>query len=86
VGGVRIPPFGQQHVDDLTVLVDRPVHVTPHAIDLDVGLINEPAITWRMPTETGRIRQQWREPLHPPVDGDVIDRDTRSASNSSTSR
>jgi hypothetical protein len=35
-----------QHVDDLPVLVDRPVHVPPHPIDLDVRLINEPPVAW----------------------------------------
>jgi hypothetical protein len=29
-----------------------------------------------MPSESGSVREQRREPLHPPVDGDVIDLDT----------
>jgi hypothetical protein len=29
-----------------------------------------------MPGESGRVGEQWREPLHPAVDGDVIDLDT----------
>jgi hypothetical protein len=32
------------HINDLAVLVDRPVHVPPNASDLDIGLINEPAV------------------------------------------
>jgi hypothetical protein len=26
-----------------------------------------------VPSEAGRVSERWREPLHPPVDGDVID-------------
>ncbi|GAA1378322.1 hypothetical protein GCM10009661_49640 [Catellatospora chokoriensis] len=36
-----------EHVDDLRVLVDGPVHVAPHAgDDLDVCLVDEPPVTW----------------------------------------
>jgi len=28
-----------------------------------------------VPDEAGRIGEQWREPLHPPVHGDVTDLD-----------
>ena len=58
------------------MLVDRPVHIPPHAVDLDVGLVDEPPVTRRVPGEAGRIGQQRREPLHPAVDRDVIDLDT----------
>src|SRR5215204_2598900 len=46
-GGV--PLLGQQHVDDLPVLVDRPVQVPPPAGDLDVSLIDEPPVPRGVP-------------------------------------
>ena len=66
---------GHEYVDDLPVLVDGPVHVTPSIRDLHVGLVDEPAVTDRMATRSGGIREQWRETLDPPVDGDVVDLD-----------
>ena len=36
---------GDEHVDDLPGLVDRPVHIAPPAGELDVGYVNEPAIS-----------------------------------------
>jgi hypothetical protein len=40
---------GDEHVDDLTELVDRPGHVPPVASHLHVGLVDLPAIAtaWR---------------------------------------
>jgi hypothetical protein len=35
---------GEQHVDDLAVLVDGAVDVTPDPVDLDVGFIDEPSL------------------------------------------
>ena len=46
----EIAAGGDEYVDDLTVLVDRAVYVTPGARDLHVGLVDEPAITDRMAT------------------------------------
>src|SRR3954468_4132133 len=63
------------HVDDLAVLVDCPVDVGPDPGDLHVGLVNEPPITGHVPRWPGRADQQRREPLHPPVEGDVVDLD-----------
>ena len=37
------------HVYDPGVLVHGPIHIAPHAGDLDVGLIHEPAITLSVP-------------------------------------
>ena len=36
--------FRHEHVDDLAGLVDHPVEGSPPAIDLDVCLIDEPAV------------------------------------------
>jgi hypothetical protein len=75
-GGCRIPPRGDEDVDDLPELVDRAVDLAPPAGDLHVGLVREPALTDGVPAGPGGFGQQGREPLHPTVDGDVIDLDT----------
>ena len=62
-----------QNVDDLAVLVDRPVDVTPDAGDFDVGLIYEPSRPDDMAAWSGRVDAQRREPLHPTKQGDLID-------------
>jgi hypothetical protein len=68
-----VPLLGQQDVDDLAVLVDRPVQVPPPADDLDVGLVDEPAAPGRVPRRTGGLGEQRGEPLHPPVHRHVVD-------------
>jgi hypothetical protein len=55
------------------MLVHGSVHVAPHTGDFDVGLVDEPPVTGRVPGEASGVGEQRREPLHPPVDGDVID-------------
>jgi len=74
-GGVAVPLLTQQYVDDLAVLVDRPVQVPPPAGDLDVGLIDEPAVAGGVPERSGGVGEQRGEPLHPPVHRDVVDLD-----------
>src|SRR4051812_33203769 len=71
----EIAPRGDEHIDDLTVLIDRSVDVSPFAGDLHVGLVDEPPVADRVSARSGRIGEEWREALHPPVDGDVIDLD-----------
>jgi hypothetical protein len=73
-GGV--PASGDQHVDDLPVLVNRPVHVPPDPVDLHIRLIHEPAVTRGVTSEPGRVGQQRNEPLHPPEHSHVVDLDT----------
>ena len=82
-GRGQVTPLGQLHVDDLAVLVDRPVQIRPPASDLDVRLIGEPPVTGNVAARPGGLDELRREPLHPSVDGDVM---PRSASSSSTSR
>jgi hypothetical protein len=60
-------------VDDLTVLVDRPVDVPPPARDLHVGLVHEPAITDCVAARPGRVCEQRREALYPPEHRHMID-------------
>jgi hypothetical protein len=46
--GIGVPTGRHEHVDDLAVLVDGPVHVAPHTVHLHIGLIHEPAVTRRI--------------------------------------
>jgi hypothetical protein len=41
----------------------------------DIGLVDPPAVSHGAPAGTGGVGQQWREPLHPAVDGDMVDLD-----------
>ncbi len=49
----EVASWGDGDVDDLAVLVDRPVDGAPAAGDLHVGLVDEPAIADRVPTGPG---------------------------------
>jgi hypothetical protein len=70
-GGV--PLLRQQHVDDLPELVHRPVQIPPPASDLDIGLIDEPAVPGNVPERAGGVGEQRSEPLHSPVHRHVVD-------------
>jgi hypothetical protein len=48
---------GQPHVDDLPMLVDRPVQVCPPSGDPDVGLVDEPPITKNTAPTAARPRR-----------------------------
>ena len=61
-----------QHVDDLTELIHRPVDVTSLAGDLHIRLIDVPTIADHVATGHGRVGEEWREALHPPVGGDWV--------------
>jgi hypothetical protein len=54
-------------VGDLAVLLNRAVHVPPHAGDFDVGLVNEPTPADGVAARSRRVDQQRSEALHPPV-------------------
>ena len=84
--GRQIPFFGDQDIDDLAILVDRPIQIDPTPGDFDISLINTPPITRRVPTGSGRLNQQRSEPLHPPVDRDMINLDAPLGQQLSTSR
>jgi hypothetical protein len=45
------------------------------ASDLHVGLVDLPAIANAVAAWPSGVGQQWRGPLHPAVDGDVVDLD-----------
>jgi hypothetical protein len=65
--------WADKDIDDLAELVDGAVHVAPPAGDLHIGLIHVPAVPDGVPTGPGGLGEQRREPLHPAVDGDVVD-------------
>ena len=65
-------PRGDQQVNDLTELVDRTVDIAPLSSHLHIRLVHEPAITHGVPAGSGGLSQQRREPLHPPVHGDMV--------------
>jgi hypothetical protein len=56
-GRLAVPSSAGVHVDDLPVLVDRPVQIHPPPGDLDVGLVHVPAVADPVPTEPGRVGQ-----------------------------
>jgi hypothetical protein len=58
------------------MLIDRPVEIGPLSGDLQVGLVDEPPVPGNVAARPGRLDELRSEPLHPPVDGDVIDGDT----------
>ena len=70
-----VAPPRHVHVDDLAMLIDRPVDVAPHAADLDIGFVHEPPIPHCVPTRPSCFNQQGREALHPPKHRDMVDID-----------
>jgi len=63
-------------VDDLLVLVHRPMDVAPNAADLDVCLIDIPAAADWAAAQPRSLSQQRGEAVHPPVDAHVVHLDT----------
>ena len=55
--GRKIPILRDEDVDDLAILVDRPIQIDSAPGDLDIRLIDEPPITRRVPAGPGRINQ-----------------------------
>ena len=74
-GHRQIPLRRGQDIDDLPVLVDRPVQVHPLPSNLQIRLVHEPAIPGDVPARPGGVDQLRGEPLYPPVDRDMIHRD-----------
>jgi hypothetical protein len=56
-----------------------PEQVVPSPSDLDVGLIDVPAVPDDVLTGPSRLRDLRREPLDPPVDAHVVDLDAALA-------
>jgi len=57
-GRPDVAPPGDEHVDDLAKLVDRPVHLAPAAGDLHIGLVHLPAISNTMSARPSSLGQQ----------------------------
>jgi hypothetical protein len=71
----RIPAPREQDVDHLPMLIHSPIQIGPAAGDLDVGLVDEPAITHGVPGGSRRVDELGSERLHPPVDSHMINLD-----------
>jgi hypothetical protein len=71
-----VTPRGDEHIDDLTELVDRSIDVAPLSRHLHIRLVDLPAVTEGVPARTSGVGQQRCEAQHPPVDRDVVDLDT----------
>ena len=57
------------------MLVDCPVQVRPPAGDLEVCLVGEPPVARGVAAQSRRLDEHGGKPLHPAVDGDVVDGD-----------
>jgi hypothetical protein len=84
--GRQVPLLGDQHVDDLAELIDRPVQIDAPPGDLDICFVDKPAITWNVPARPCRVDQQRDKSLYPAIDRDVIDPDAPLHQQLSTSR
>ena len=73
-GGCQVPLLRHQYVDDLAALLDRSVQIDP-APGEPSRFVGKPPITGNVPAGSGRVDQHRSEPLHPAVNGDVIDGD-----------
>ena len=51
------------------------VDVAPAPGDLHIRLVRLPAVADGLAAGPGCVSQQWREPLHPSIDRDVVDLD-----------
>ena len=74
-GGWGVTPHRDVDIEDLAVLIDRPVDVPPAARNLHVRLVHEPAVTATMTTRPGGVDQEGSEALHPPEQRYVVDLD-----------
>ena len=72
---ISSPPMTQTHLHVIRQRVAQQ-HVAPDAVDLHLGLAGKPSVAGGMPARAGRVDQLQREPLDPPVPGDVIYVDT----------
>jgi len=67
---------GQHRVDDLAVLVNRPVRVPPPARHRDICFVDESAVTAATAAAAGGVDEDRGERLDRAVDADVVDHDT----------
>src|SRR6266536_1427789 len=62
-------------IDDLTTPIDGSIDVVPTAADPSVGLVHSPVRTYRLAVLAGDLAEEWQEPLHPAIDGALINQD-----------
>jgi hypothetical protein len=67
--------LGHEHVDDLPILIDGPVDVSPRAGDPHVRLIDEPVTPYAVAAWPSRVDEQCRKSLDPSEEGHVVDLD-----------
>jgi hypothetical protein len=70
--GSGVPARREVHVDDLAELVDGPEQVASGPPDLQVGLIDMPAMADDVPAASGGLGELRGEPMDPPVHRDVV--------------
>jgi len=70
-----VPPWRDEHVDDLPELVDRAVDVAPPAPNPHIRLVDLPAVTNGVTTRPSSVDQPPREAQHPPAVGHDADDD-----------
>lgn len=73
--GSHVALLRQEHIDDLSLLVNGSVDVSPGSVHLYVGLVDKPAATHAVTAGLGRLHQHRRESLNPPEQSHVIDLD-----------
>jgi len=54
-GSLEVSPFGHENVDDLPVLVNGPIDVSPGPGDIQIGLVDKPVSTNPVATWLGRV-------------------------------
>jgi hypothetical protein len=73
--GLGVAVLGEQKVDRLAVLIDRPIQLAPLAFDLDVRLVHPPANPHRTLPAMKRFFQQGTVFHDPALDRRMVDRD-----------
>ena len=73
--GSHVALLRQEHIDDLSLLVNGSVDVSPGSVHLYVGLVDKPAATHAVTAGLGHLHQHRRESLNPPEQSHVIDLD-----------
>ena len=71
----RVAFLGNEHVDDLAVLVKGSIGVSPGPRHLPLRLVDEPTTTRTVAARLGRLHQDRRESLDPAIQSHMIDLD-----------
>jgi len=78
LGRLHVPAFAEHHVDKVSVTIDRPIQITPAALDLQVCLVDIPAPAGPAPHAvtplTPRVSHDGQQLRFPYPDGFVADR------------